>query len=107
MSKESKPNYREGGKQLAKNVAVAGLGSAVGYAGGGVLAKKLLRSPSIRKKLQSMTQAERNSFLNKVRLGGSIAGSAAGGLSAYSMSKALEKEKTAEFFIGYAYSRLV
>ena len=107
MSKESKPNYREGTKQLAKNVAAAGLGTAVGYAGGGLLAKKLLKSPALKKKLKSMTKSERQAFLNKIRIGGAVAGSAAGGLSAYGMSKALEKEKTAEFFIGYAYSRLV
>jgi len=107
MSNDKRPNYREGAKQLAKNVAVAGVGSAAGYAGGGLLAKNLLKNRTFRRRLSNMTKAERDAFLNKVRMGGALAGSAAGGLSAYALSKSLEKEKTAEFFVNYAYRRLV
>ena len=105
--KNDKPNYKEGLKQLGKNVAVAGAGSAVGYMGGGLVAKRILSSPGMRKKLSKMTKAERNAFLHKVRMAGNVAGAAAGGLSSYAMSNALAKEKTASFFIGYAYDRLV
>lgn len=105
--KNDKPNYREGAKQLAKNVAIAGVGTAGGYVGGGMLAKKLLKNRHFRAKLSKMSPAERNAYLNKIRITGGVAGSAAGGLSAYAMSKALDREKTAAFFIDYAYRRLV
>lgn len=104
---EKKPNYKEGLKQLGKNVAIAGAGSAAGYMGGGLVAKRVLKSPGIRRKLSKMTKAERARFLDKIRMGGHVAGAAAGGLSSYAMSNALSKEKTASFFVNYAYDRLV
>lgn len=104
---EKKPNYKEGLKQLGKNVAIAGAGSAVGYAGGGLLAKRILKNPSLRRKLGRMSSKERTAFLDKIRIAGHAAGAAAGGLSSYALSNALSQEKTAEFFTNYAYTRLV
>lgn len=104
---EKKPNYKEGLQQLGKNVAIAGAGSAIGYAGGGLLAKRVLKSPSLKRKLNRMTPKERAAFLDKIRIAGSTVGAAAGGLSSYALSNALAREKTAEFFTNYAYTRLV
>lgn len=106
---EKKPNYREGAIQAAKNIAAAGVGSYIGYQGGGLIAKKLLKSKSFRDKVSRMTPAKRRQFFNRVGLAGSAAGLAAGGLSSYALSEALNKptDKTASFFISYAYSRLV
>lgn len=106
---EKKPNYREGAIQAAKNIAAAGAGSYIGYQGGGLIAKQMLKSKSFRNKVSRMTPKQRRKFLNRVGLAGAAAGMAAGGLSSYALSEALNKsnDKTASFFINYAYSRLV
>ena len=106
-----KPNYKEGLKQTAKNVAAAGAGSYLGYHAGGIVAKKLLKSKSFRNKLKKMSKAERASFLRKADMTATGAGMAAGGLSSYALSNALNKkdaqEKTAQFFIFFAERNLV
>ena len=112
IDKES-TNYPEGTKQLLKNVAAAGVGTAFGYYGGGMLGKALLASPRVKKYLGTKSPDEIRSIANKIRYGGAMAGTLAGALTSNELQKALNKpkkdanEKTAEFFISYAYRRLV
>lgn len=96
MSKQDKPNYKEGLKQIAKNVAAAGAGTAVGYYGGGFLAKKVTESKRFRDYYRSLPAAKRKALSDKIRAGGAIAGSAAGGLSSYALSNAFNKKKEEE-----------
>lgn len=107
MSKKDSPNYKEGLKQTAKNVAAAGAGAAIGYYGGGRIAKKLTETRRFREYYKSLKPAQRKALADRIRLAGSVAGSAAGALSTNALQRALESEKTAEFFINYAYNNLV
>lgn len=106
-------NYSEGTKQLAKNVAAAGVGTAIGYYGGGMLGKALLASPRVRKYLSKKSPADIRRLADRIRAGGAMTGALAGALTSNELQKALNKpkkdanEKTAEFFISYAYRRLV
>ena len=55
MSKEETPNYKEGLKQLAKNVGAVGVGSAAGYFGGGLLTKKVVESKKFRRYYRNLS----------------------------------------------------
>ena len=96
MNKQSKPNYREGGKQLAKNVAAAGLGSGLGYLAGGHAMSRLVRTKKFRSQYKKLSPQQRKALAAKIRITGTLIGAGAGGLSSHALSKALSKEKTSE-----------
>ena len=96
-------------KQLAKNVAAAGAGTAVGYFGGGLLTKKVLQSPRFRRDLLSLSPSQQARVIRGVNTAGGLAGMTAAGLSSIAIHNALNNhtDKTAEFFIRYAEKSLV
>ena len=111
MSKESKPNYREGGKQLAKNVAAAGVGSGLGYLAGGHAMHKLVKTKKFRSQYRKLSPQQRKALATKARVTGTLLGAGAGGLSSHALSKALSKDrgsdKVASFCIYFAERNLV
>lgn len=113
MTDEQKQNAKTILKQTGKNIAAAGVGSAVGYYGGGLLTKKLLSSARVQRDLAAMSKAQRKALRGKVNALGNIAGMAGAGLTSIAMHNALNKqkdttaEKTAQFCILFAQRNLL
>ena len=89
-------------KQVAKNVGAVAGGTALGYLGTGLLAKKALNSRTVRRRLSRMSAADRRKFKNTAKTGVELAGSGVTGLTSIAINDALkDNEKTASFFTKY------
>ena len=100
------------GKQLAKNVGAAAIGSAVGYYGAGTLLRKAMGSKKFTDMLSQMPKEKKSAILKKLRTASSLASGTAAGLSSIAIHNALTKdkdssEKVAQFCIMYCKRRLV
>ena len=109
MKEKKSPNYKEGLKQIGKNVAAVGVGSGLGYMGGGLLTTELLKTKRFQKYFRSLSPAKRAQLRARLRYGSAAAGTLAGGISGYAMNRALEKEqeKSAAVFTNFALDNLV
>ena len=87
MNREQKKNLA---KQIAINTALAGVGTGAGYFAGGALAKGLASSHKFKTLYASLSPARKKALLATLKYGGTIAGTAAGGLASYNLTRKMQ-----------------
>ena len=90
---ESNSNKKDALHQMLKNVGAASAGSAIGYFGAGTGMKKLLGSTKIQNKLNSLSPAERQKVLDRLKTLSGLTSTTAAGLSSIAIHNALNKDK--------------